>query len=214
MDSCSHNAVGAPIVLNDEDGSDTELEATLSAADAPDEDDDGTLGATPTPPPDANGHDNPTSVPAEPIANDQAQDSAPENVSGSGQSLSDRSVKPNGSDRMDQPRPSSYRQHDRPPFSTTRGTNPVRHGPLTLENPSQPSQQSVHGRECAMTPGSARIGSDGSSAGCLTNMERDDGGSSSQMEDQQHRESAECNTPTRGVTRRWHRSSKERDWNA
>jgi len=43
-----------------------------------------------------------------------------------------------------------------------------------------------------MTPGSARIGSDGSSAGCLTNMERDDGGSSPQMEDQQHREPAEC----------------------
>jgi hypothetical protein len=81
---------------------------------------------------------------------------------------------------------------------SSRGTNPVRHGPLTLDNPSQPSQQSVHdehgvqGRECAMTLGSSRIGSDGSSAGCLTNMERDDGGSSSQMEDWQHRESAEC----------------------
>jgi len=104
MDSCSHKAVDAPIVLDDEDGSDTELDATLSTADAPDEDDDQTLGATPTPPPDANGHDSPTSVPAvpaEPIANDQAQDSTPESVSGSGQSLSDRSVKPNGVDRMD-----------------------------------------------------------------------------------------------------------------
>src|SRR5215471_94552 len=42
-----------------------------------------------------------------------------------------------------------------------------------------------------MTPGSVKIRSNGVSAGHLANMERDDGGSSSQMEDQQQWESAE-----------------------
>lgn len=39
MDSCSHDTVDAPIVLDDDDGSDTELDATSSSPDEPDDDD-------------------------------------------------------------------------------------------------------------------------------------------------------------------------------
>jgi hypothetical protein len=60
MDSYSHDAVDAPIVLDDEDGSDTEIEATSSSPD----DDDRIFGATL--PPDANDHDSNTSVSAVP----------------------------------------------------------------------------------------------------------------------------------------------------
>ena len=75
MGSCSHETIDAPIVLGNDDGSDTELDASLSSTNTPDEDDDRTLRAAPIPPPDANGHDSPTSVPAvpaKPIANGQA----------------------------------------------------------------------------------------------------------------------------------------------
>jgi hypothetical protein len=76
--------------------------------------------------------------------------------------------------------------------SSQRHINPVRDGSLSLSNPSQQSvHDGVQDRDCTMTPGSAKVGSDGFSAGRLTNMESDDGRSSSQMEDQQRREPTE-----------------------
>ena len=107
-----HSAGADTIVLDDDDESDTKLDATSSAADAPD--DDRGLGATPTLPPDAN-----DPVPAKPITNGQAQDSVIDSANGSGQNLSGCSVNPNGVDRIDQLQPSTHRQHDRPPSSPT-----------------------------------------------------------------------------------------------
>ena len=85
MDICSHDAVDAPIVLED-DESDTELDAATS-----DDDDDWTLGATP--PPDTNDpHISIPAVPAKSVVICQAQGSATDSAS-DGQSLSNWSVK-------------------------------------------------------------------------------------------------------------------------
>jgi len=223
MDSCSHGAVGAPIVLDDDEESDTKLDATSSAADAPD--DDRTLGAILTLPPDANDHVLHTSVadvPAKPITNGQAQDPVTDSASDSSQSLGDCSVKPNGVDRIVHSQPSTHRQHDRPPSSPTDETaeSPEQDTPYT-EAPAaaghihdvfaeyermfgadsltrKSGQQKGRSSSSQHRTNPVRDGSlllDGSSAGRLTNMERDDGGSSSQMEDQQRQEPTE-RTPT------------------
>ncbi len=64
------------------------------------------------------------------------------------------------------------------------------------ETENRPSQESLHDEhDFIMNLGSAKVGRDGFSAGRLTNRERDDGGPSSQMEDQQCREPTE-RTPT------------------
>ena len=92
MDICSHDAVDEPIVLED-DGSDTELDTAMSD----DDDDDRNLEAML--PPDANGHHiSVPAVPAKPVASGQAEGSATtdSDTASSGQSLSDRSVKPKG----------------------------------------------------------------------------------------------------------------------
>ena len=80
----------------------------------------------------------------------------------------------------------------------SRRTNPVVHGSPALDNPYQQSVNDEHGVQdpdgtIASKP--SEIESGGSSTGCLTNIERENGGSSSQMEGQQRRESAE-RTPT------------------
>src|SRR5579871_1288291 len=105
MDSCSHDNVDAPIVLDD-DELNTGFCATSSAAG-----DNRTFGASP------NFHAMPIAMIVTtlflmflPITNDLAQDLATDSTNGSSQSLSNRNVKPNGFDGMDQLRSSSYQQ--------------------------------------------------------------------------------------------------------
>ena len=89
MDICSHDAVDEPIVLEN-DGSDTEVDTAMS-----DDDDDQNLEAVL--PPDANDHHiSVPAVPVKPVASGQAEGSATtdSDSASSGQSLSDRSVKP------------------------------------------------------------------------------------------------------------------------
>lgn len=80
-------------------------------------------------------------------------------------------------------------------------TNPVCDETPSLDNPSQQSirdeGQGVQVLDRTITASPVEVGSDGLSAGCLTNIERDGGGrSSAEMEDQQRQEPTPPNPPS------------------